>query len=130
MVQDNQSLEDEVELLRQQLTALTGSSQEIGVLVALGHGMTQRLAQILHILVKRSPASLSRSALHTVFYGDREDGGPDTRIFAVHMNRTRAVLRRLNAPGKIETNWNSGYRATPELCDWVRQLYKQQIKEK
>lgn len=126
-----QELEDEVELLRQQLSALTGSSQEFGVLMFLGYGMTHRLAKILHILVKRSPAIVSRNALHTVFYGDRDDGGPEPKIFAVHITRLRAVLERVGAKGKIETVWNTGYRASPELVRWVQELYRRNIpKEK
>jgi DNA-binding response OmpR family regulator len=122
-----QELEDEVELLKQQLNALTGSSQELGVLMALRHGMTNRLAVMLFILVKRAPAVISRSTFHSVIYGDRSDGGPEPKIFDVHISRLRGILRRLRCPGKIETVWNAGYRASPELVAWVRQLYGENI---
>lgn len=126
-----QLLEDEIELLKQQLSALTGSSQELGVLMAIRHGMTARLATMLFILVKRAPAVVSRSAFHTVIYSDRIDGGPDPKIFDVHISRLRALLTRIKCPGRIETVWNAGYRASPELAAWVRDLYDKQIpKEK
>ncbi len=122
-----QELEDTVELLKQQLSALTGSSKEIGVLLALRHGITQRLAIMLYILVKRAPAIVSRENFHSVIYGDRADGGPEPRIFGVHIFRLRRLLTRLKAPGKIDTIWNAGYRASPELVEWVNQLYSNKI---
>lgn len=122
-----QELEEEVELLRQQLGALTGSEKEVGVLLALRYGMTHRLAKILHILVKRSPAVVTRNALHAIFYGHQDDGGPEPKIFAVHITRLRKILQRLGAEGKIETVWNYGYRASPELVKWVNQLYAEKI---
>lgn len=131
-----QELEDEIELLRQQLSALTGSSKELGVLLSQGYGITQRLAQILHILVKRAPATVSRHALHTIFYGDRDDGGPEPKIFAVHITRLRSLLKQyrkvygLDDRVKIDTVWNTGYRASPELVKWIEDLYRKKIKEK
>lgn len=122
-----EELEDEVTLLRQQLAAVTGSSEEIGVLMALGYGMTHRLAMMLYILVKRAPAVISRQAFHSVFYGDRSDGGPEPKIFAVNISRLRAILRRSSARGKIDTIWSGGYRASPELVAWALSLYEQQI---
>jgi len=126
-----QELEDQVELLQQQLTSLTGSSQQIGVLVALRHGMTNRMATILSILVNRSPALVSRNTLHQLLFGHAEDGGPDPRIFNVYMTRLRKILKRVKAEGKIDTVWNAGFRASPDLVKWVHDLYDKQIpKEK
>lgn len=122
-----EQLEEQVELLRQQLGALMGSNQEIGVLLSLRHGMTQRLAIILSLLVNRSPAALSRDTLHRIFFGDRSDGGPDPRIFNVHMTRLRQALKRIGAKGKIDTIWNAGFVASPELVKWVRDLYAERI---
>lgn len=122
-----EELENEVELLKQQLSALTGSSQELGVLMAIKHGMTHRLATILYILVKRSPAVITRTTFHTIFFGDRSDGGPEPKIFDVHISRLRGILKRVGCPGKIETVWNAGYRASPELAAWVKALYSQHI---
>lgn len=120
-------LEERVELLQQQLDALTGSSQEIGVLVSLRHGMTERLATMLYILVKRAPAIISKSTFHSLIYGDCADGGPDPKIFALHISRLREVLLRAKAPGRIDTVWNAGYRANPELVKWVKALYDERI---
>lgn len=120
-------LEDEVELLKQQLAELTGTSRELGALMALGHGMTRRLATMLFILVKRAPAVISRSAFHSVIYGDRSDGGPEPKIFAVYMTKLRGVLRRVHAEGKIETVWGGGYKASPALVKWVNELYSREI---
>jgi DNA-binding response OmpR family regulator len=122
-----QELEDLNELLKQQLQALTGSSKELGVLIALRHGMTHRLAIILYILCKRAPAVISRTSLHSTFYGDRPDGGPEPRIFTVYITRLRSILKRLGAKGKIEAVWNAGWRASPELVAWVNQLYEDNI---
>lgn len=122
-----QELEEEIELLKQQVSALMGSSRELGVLVALGRGMTHRTATILLILVNRAPAVISRDTLHSLIYGDRRDGGPEPKIFAVYVNRLRAILKRLECPGKIDTIWNAGYRANPELTKWVRDLYAANI---
>lgn len=122
-------LEEENELLRRQLSELTGTSQELGVLMALRHGMTHRVASILFILVKRAPAVVSRSTLHTLMYGDQVDGGPDLKIFDVHISRLRAILKRVGCEGKIDTIWHAGYRASPELVRWVRELYSEQIRE-
>ncbi len=129
-----QELEDELELLKQQLSAVMGSSKEVGVLMTVRCGMTQRLAQILHILVQRAPAIVSRNALHAVFYGSRDDGGPEPKIFSVYLSRLRDVLARVKRTtgqdtGKIETTWNSGYKASPELVRWVKDLYKANIEE-
>jgi DNA-binding response OmpR family regulator len=120
-------LEEQVELLRQQLEALTGSPKELGVLLSLRHGMTERLATILHILVKRSPAVVSRHAFHALFYGGLENGGPDPAIFAIHLSRLRSVLRRLGCPGKIATVWNAGWKADADLVNWVKELYDRNI---
>ena len=127
MLSKEQMLEEENELLRQQLAALIGTSRELGVLMALRHGMTQRLATILFILVKRAPAVVSRGAFHSIMYGDRSDGGPDPKIFDIHISRLRATLKRLNCPGKIDTVWHAGYRADPDLVRWVKGMYDQQI---
>lgn len=127
MTTREQELEEEAELLRQQLTAITGSSQELGVLMALRHGMTERTARMLHILVRRSPGVVSRDTFHSIFYGSHQDGGPDPKIFAVHVTRLRGILKRLKAPGKIETVWNAGYRASPDLTAWVKNLYSSNI---
>lgn len=122
-----EELEEEIELLRQQLTELTGSSKELGALVALRHGMTSRLATMLFILVKRSPAIISRPAFHSIIYGDRSDGGPEPKIFAVHISKLRGVLKRVHAAGKIETVWGEGYKASPDLVRWVREVYSKYI---
>lgn len=122
-----QLLEDRVELLSQQVSALVGSDQELGVLMAIGHGMTFKMASMLLILVKRAPAVISRSTFHTVLYGDRSDGGPEPKIFDVRVSRLRSILREIRCPGKIDTVWNAGYRASPELARWVRGLYDRQI---
>lgn len=122
-----QELEDENELLKRQLSELTGTSQELGVLMALRHGMTHRLATILFILVKRAPAVVSRSTFHSIMYGDQLDGGPDLKIFDIHISRLRATLKRVGCKGKIDTVWHAGYRANPELVKWIRELYSQQI---
>lgn len=118
-----QELEDTVEILNQKLSALTGSSRELGILTSLGYGMTQRLAQMLFILVKRSPALVSIHDFHTVIYNGRDDGGPEPRIFGIHIHRLRGVLERVGAQGKIKTVWNAGYRASPELVSWIKDLY-------
>lgn len=124
-------LEEELELARQQLEELTGASPELGVLTALRHGMTHRLATMLSILVKKAPAVIPRSAFHSVIYGHLSDGGPEPKIFAVHINKLRGVLQRVKCPGKIDTVWGSGYRANPALVEWVNELYSKQIpKEK
>lgn len=120
-------LEEEAELLRQQLEAVTGTEKELGVLMSLGLGMTKRLATMLFILVKRSPAVVSTQAFHLLFYGGREDGGPEPKIFSIHIGRLRGVLERVECPGKIDTVWNAGYRASPELVRWVKDLYKNHI---
>lgn len=127
LIPREQELEDEIELLKQQLAALTGSSQELGVLMAIKHGMTHRLASMLFILVKRAPAVVSRQAFHTVIYGDRADGGPEPKIFDVHISRLRALLKRIGCPGKIETIWNAGWKASPALAAWVRSRYDESI---
>src|SRR6185436_13883479 len=116
-------LEDQVEILTQQLKELTGSDKELGVLMALRCGMTHRMATVLHILVKRAPAVVTRSTFHSVVYGDRDDGGPEPKIFDVHISRLRKFFKRVKCPGKIDTVWNAGYRANPELVKWVQALY-------
>jgi DNA-binding winged helix-turn-helix (wHTH) protein len=122
-----EQLEMENELMKQQLSALTGSNRELGVLMALKHGMTQRLAIILYVLVGRAPAVVSKDTLHSLFYADRNDGGPDPSIFGVHITRLRGVLRRIRCPGKIDTVWNAGYKADPDLVNWVKSLYNDSI---
>lgn len=128
-VEREQELEDQLELMRQQLTELTGTSQELGALLALRHGMTQTLATMLLILVKRAPAVISKETFHSLMYGDRPDGGPDPKIFAVRISRLKAALRQLKCPGKIDTVWHAGYRANPTLVDWVRGKIKEAIPE-
>lgn len=126
-------LEDQVEILKQQVKDLAGSDQELGVLLSLKKGMTHRMAVVLQILVNRAPAVVSRSTFHTVIYGDRSDGGPEPKIFDVHIGRLRKFLKRIKAPdgAKIETVWNAGYRASPELVAWAKKLYADNIpKEK
>lgn len=125
-----EELEQENELLKQQLKDLTGSDKDLGALMALKHGMTHRLATILFILVKRSPAVISRDTFHSIMYGDRSDGGPEPKIFAVHISRLRSILKRLadkhsTDTGKIDTVWGAGYRANPQLVKWVHNIYAQ-----
>ena len=118
-----EQLEEEVELLRQQLGAVTGSSQELGALLSLKHGMTDRLATMLYMLVKRSPAVISRGTFHSIIFGHDSDGGPEPKIFAVYISRLRSILRELKCPGRIDTVWSAGYKATPELVKWVEDLF-------
>ena len=120
-----QQLEEEVELLRQQLRYLTGSSRELGALLALKHGMTERLATMLFILVRRYPAVISKAAFHSVIFGHDADGGPEPKIFSVYISRLRGILVQLKCPGKIETVWGSGHRASPQLVKWVEEVYEQ-----
>lgn len=122
-----EQLEEQLVLVREQLGALMGSSQEIGALLSIRHGMTQRLAIILSLLINRAPAALSRDTLHRIFFGDEVDGGPDPRIFNVYMTRLRRILKEVKADGKIITIWNAGFKASPELVDWVRSIYTAQI---
>lgn len=119
-------LEEEVELLRQQVSVLTGSSRELGALLSLKHGMTERMAIMLYMLVKRSPAVLSRGAFHSIIFGHDADGGPEPKIFGVYISRLRSLLRQVKCPGKIETVWGVGYKATPQLVKWVEELFAQQ----
>lgn len=122
-----QQLEDEVELLRTQLESVTGTSQEVGALLTIGYGMTERLATMLFILTKRAPAVVSKRAFHSIIYGNCEDGGPEPSIFGVHICRLRQVLQRAGVPGKINTIWGSGYRADPTLVSWVKGFFKTYI---
>lgn len=122
-----EQLEEQVELLKQQLGALMGSSQEIGAILSLRHGMTQRLAIILSLLINRAPAPITRDTLHRIFFGDEVDGGPDPRIFNVYMTRLRRILKEVKAEGRIDTIWNAGFKASPELVTWVRELYARYI---
>lgn len=135
MEQRINELEEEIELLRQQLEELTGNSREIGALMALRYGMTKRLATMLAILVKRSPAVISRSAFHSVIYGDRSDGGPEPKIFAVHISKLRGVLHRVGELEgrrdlKIDTVWGGGYKASRALVQWVNEVYTREIGDK
>ena len=125
-----QELEEEVELLRQQLDALIGSSKELGAIMSKGKGITHRMAFMLLVLVKRSPAVVAKSTFHSMIYGDRSDGGPEPKIFTVHINRLRDWLKRVGCSGKIITVWGAGYRADDVLVDWVKEVYSQSIKEK
>lgn len=122
-------LEEENELLRQQLQATMGSDRELGALMALKHGMTLRTATMLHILVKRAPGVVSRQSFHTLIYGDRPDGGPEPKIFDVHISRLRSILERIGCPreARIDTVWNAGYRANPQLVTWIRGIYAERI---
>ena len=125
-----EQLEEQVELLRQQLEAITGSDRELGALMALGHGMTKTAATMLYLLVKRAPAVISRQTFHILMYGDQPDGGPEPKIFDVRVSRLRSTFKELQAKGlcpkgvKIETVWHAGYRANPELVKWVNSLYQ------
>lgn len=125
--ENEQRLGEENELLRRQLAELMGTSQELGVLMSLRHGVTQTLATMLYILVKRSPAYVSRVTFHSLMYGDRSDGGPEPKIFDVRISRLRVILKELGCEGKIETMWHAGYRASPELVKWVKDLYDRKI---
>lgn len=124
-----EQLEEQVELLRQQLEAITGSDKELGALMALKHGMTKTLATMLYLLVKRAPAVISRQTFHILMYGDQTDGGPEPKIFDVRVSRLRAIFKELQGKGmcpqgvKIETVWHAGYRANPALVAWVNSLY-------
>lgn len=119
---DDDTQEQRIALLEQQLSALRGSKPEIGVITNLG--MPEKQATILAILVKRFPAVISRETFHSVIYGDRSDGGPEPAIFDVWVCRIRKTLRREGCPGTVETVWGSGYRASEGLVEWVNDLYK------
>lgn len=119
-----QELEEEVELLKQQVSQLTGTSRELGALLAIRHGMTERLATMLYILVKRAPAVISKSAFHSVIFGHDADGGPEPKIFSVYISRLRGILKEVGCPGKIDTVWSAGHRANPALVKWVEKLFE------
>jgi len=118
-----QELEDEIELLKQQVSTLTGSSQQLGALLAIRHGMTERLATMLYILVRRAPAVISKSAFHSVIFGHDADGGPEPKIFSVYISRLRGILKEVGCKGKIDTVWSAGHRASPDLVEWVEDLF-------
>ena len=104
-----QELEETNVLLEETLKQLTGSTEDVGALMSVGHGITHRYATLICILAKRAPAVASLQALHQLFYGEREDGGPEPKIFVVHFSRIRKLLRRINCPGRILTVWGAGY---------------------
>lgn len=116
--------EEEIELLRRQLEEFTASTPEVGAVLSLGHGITIRMATILCILVKRSPAVVSKNALHAIFFGNQSDGGPDPKVFNNYLSRLRSTLRRLNCPGEVITVWNAGWKADPALVKWVKKVYR------
>lgn len=122
-------VQEENELLKQQIAALAGSEKEVGVFLSMGHGITERMATMLVILVKRSPAVVSKSAFHSLIYGGLEDGGPDPKIFTVYLNRLREWLDRMGSGGRIQTVWNTGYRADKDLVKWAKHHYSQHIEE-
>lgn len=125
-----EQLEDQVELLKQQLEALTGSDKELGTLMALRHGITKTSATMLYLLVKRAPAVISRQTFHILMYGDQTDGGPEPKIFDVRVSRLRSMFKELQSKSlcpdgvKIDTVWHAGYRANSELVKWVNELYQ------
>lgn len=120
-----EELIEKTALLEQQVNALRGSSQELGVLMAMG--LTEKQATMLMTLVRRYPAVISRPTFHSIIYGNRSDGGPEPAIFGVWIHRIRLVLKREGCKGCIEAVWGSGYRADSDLVAWVLQLYKDQI---
>lgn len=121
-----QQLEEAVALKEEQLKSLTGSSAEVGALMSIGYGITHRQATILGILVKRAPAIVTRGSFHLLMYGDRSDGGPEPKIFDLHISRIRKLMRRAGIPGRIETVVNAGYKADTELVEWARSVFKEQ----
>lgn len=121
-----QELEEAVALRDEQIKSLTGSSAEVGALMSIGHGITHRQASILAILIKRAPAIVTRGSFHLLMYGERDDGGPEPKIFDIHISRIRKLMKRASIPGKIETVVNAGYKADTALIEWARSLFKQQ----
>jgi hypothetical protein len=67
--------------------------------------------------------------LHQLLFGDKIDGGPDPKIFNVYITRLRDIIKR-KGRGKIDTVWHAGFRANPELVQWVHELWAEQIKER
>lgn len=121
-----QQLEETVALKDEQLKSLMGSSSEVGALMSVGHGITHRQASILGILIKRAPAIVSRDSLHLLIYGERDDGGPEPKIFDIHVSRIRKLMRRAGIPGRIVTVVNAGYKADPDLVKWARTVFEKQ----
>lgn len=121
--------EEELELLKQQVEALAGGSKEVGAIMSVGKGITHRMAFMLLVMVKRAPGVVSKATFHSLIYGDRSDGGPEPKIFTVHINRLRDWLKRAGCEGKIVTVWGAGYRADAKLTEWVKDIYQESIKD-
>jgi Response regulators consisting of a CheY-like receiver domain and a winged-helix DNA-binding domain len=117
-----QLLEEGIALRDEQIKSLTGSSAEVGALMSVGNGITHKQATILCILIKRSPAIVTRQSFHLLMYGERDDGGPEPKIFDIHISRIRKLMRRAGIPGHIDTVVNAGYKADTELVNWAREL--------
>lgn len=68
----------------------------------------RKMARLLGALIERSPACATHDYLTARIWGEHPKIG--SNALAVHVSRTRRLLRRLKAPVVIDTFKGTGYR--------------------
>ena len=75
---------------------------------AVVRDLEPKLATILQHLASKAPNVLRKDALHTLLYGDDNDGGPDLKGLDVQICKLRAKLK--DSPVDISTECGTGWR--------------------
>lgn len=91
---------------------LSGDPAEYQLLRPLG--FNPRQAALLVTMARQAPLVIPRTAIQTSMRK-----GCNPKSVDVLACKTRKVLAKNNAPGKIETIHGGGYRSDKELTDWV-----------
>lgn len=106
--------------LKEQVEELTGVAAVPAICARLG--LSHQQARMLLVLTRRANMLTTKAAVYRAVFEHENGDGPADKIMDIVLCRVRQVLRKMEAPGRIETVWGHGWKATPELTAWVRAI--------
>lgn len=107
-------LTEEVAVLKEKITLLTGSESDHHLLRS--KGFSPRAARMLVFLANRFPNTCSRESIRSAL------GSEDCSLQAINLlvHNTRSMLKARGVKGQVETVHSEGYRVDTELMVWIK----------
>ena len=115
-----EELQEQIQYLKMQIEELTSVAAVPALCGAIG--VSPQQAKMLLVLTRRANFMISKETVYRAVFEHENGDGPVWKIMDVALCNLRRVLRRVNAPGRIETLHGQGWKSTPDLTAWVRSI--------